>query len=51
MGGLVRGEYEKVIHVDDKPSFGNHISERIVHKMLKCGGGVVKTKEHDSRFK
>ena len=51
MGGFVRGEYEEIIHVDDKPSFSNHILEGIIHEMLKCGGGVVETKEHDGRFK
>ena len=51
MGDFVRGEYEEIIHVDDKPSFSDHILEGIVYEMLKYGGGVVETKEHDSGFK
>ena len=51
VGSLIGGKYEKVVHVDDKPSFSDHISEGIIHEMLECGGGVVETKEHDSRFK
>ena len=50
MGGFIGGEYEESVHVDDKPSFSNHVSEGIVHKMLKCGGEVVETKEHDGGF-
>ena len=50
MGSLIREEYEKIIHVDDKPSFDNHILEGVIHEMLECGGGVVETKEHNGRF-
>ena len=51
MCGLIKGEYEEIIHVDDKPSFSNHISEEVIHEVLEYGGGVVETKEHDSGFK
>ena len=51
MDGFVRGEYEEIIHVDDKPSFSNHIPEGIIHEMLKFGKEVVETEEHDSEFK
>ena len=51
MCGFVRGEDEEVVHVDDKPSLGNHISEGVIHELLECSRGVVKTKEHDRRFK
>ena len=51
MGGLIGGEYEEVIHVDDEPSFSNHVSKGVIHKALECGGGVVETKEHNGGFK
>ena len=41
---------EEVVHVNDKPSFLNHISERVRHELLKSGGGVGHAKEHDSGF-
>ena len=51
MGSLVGGEYEEVVYVDDKPSFNNHVSEEVIHKMLECGRGVVETEEHHGGFK
>ena len=51
MGGGVRGVNEQVVHVNDKPSFRNHIAKQIVHKMLKSGWGVSKAKEHYCGFK
>ena len=42
---------EKVIHVDDKPSFGDHVAEGVVHKPLEGGRGVCKPEEHNSGFK
>ena len=50
MGGFIRGEYEEIIHVNDKPSFSDHILKEVIHEMLECGRGVVETKEHNSRF-
>ena len=50
MGLWVRGGNEEVVHVDDEPSLSDHVSEGVVHKLLECGGGVVKTEEHDGRF-
>ena len=50
--GLGVGEgYEKVIYIDDKPSFSNHVAERVIHESLESSGGVVETKEHDCQFK
>ena len=51
VGLRIGGGNEKVIYVDDQPSFRDHIAERVVHESLKCGGGVAKAKEHDSQFK
>ena len=51
MGGSIRGEYKEVIHVDDKPSFSDHILEGVIHEVLEYGKGVIETKEHDSGFK
>ena len=39
------------IYVDDKPPFGNHIAEGVIHESLKSGGGIGKPKEHDGGFK
>ena len=47
----VRGGDKEVVHIDDEPSFGNHVSEQVVHELLERGGGVAKAKEHDRRFK
>ena len=51
VSGIIGWEDKEVIHVDDKPSFHNHISKWVVHEMLEGGRGVGETKEHDSRFK
>ena len=50
MGGFIRKEHEEIIHVDDKPSFSNHVMKGVIYEALECGGGVVETKEHDSGF-
>ena len=50
MGGFIRGEYEEIVHVDDEPSFSDHISG-VIYETLEYGGGVVETKEYDSGFK
>ena len=47
VGLWVGGGTEKVIHVDDEPSFSNHILEGVVHKLLEHGRRVTKAKEHD----
>ena len=41
---------KEVIHVDDKPSFCNHIPEGVGHESLECGGGVCHAEEHDRGF-
>ena len=50
MGGRIRGVNEKVVHVDDKPSFHDHIAKRVIHEMLEGGRGIGETKEHHHRF-
>jgi len=50
VGSSVGGEDKEVVHVDDKPSFRDHISEGVVHESLEGGRGVGETKEHDSGF-
>ena len=47
----IGGEDEEVIHVDDEPSFCDHVSEGVVHESLKSGRGVGEAKEHNSGFK
>ena len=48
--GVWRGD-EKVIHIDDKPSFSDHVSEQVIHELLEYGGGVAEAKEHDCQLK
>ena len=50
MGFWVQRGDEKVIHIDDKPSFHDHISGQVIHESLEYGRGVAETKEHDGRF-
>ena len=47
---VIVGVDEEVVHVNDKPSFCNHIPERVRHELLKSGGGVGHAKEHDGGF-
>ena len=51
MEGGIGGVDEEIIHIDNKPSFGNHIVEGVVHKTLESGGGVSESEEHHGRFK
>ena len=51
MGDRVRRVDEEIIHVDDKPSFCDHVMEEIVHEGLEGGRGISETKEHHSWFK
>ena len=51
MGFFVRGEDKEVVHINDKPSFGDHVSERVIHESLKCGRRVGKSEEHHCWFK
>ena len=32
----VGGGDEEVVYVDDEPSFGDHVSEGVIHGLLKC---------------
>ena len=50
MSFQVRRGDEEVIHIDDKPSFSDHVLEGVVHKSLERGRGVAKAKEHDCWF-
>ena len=50
MEGGVRGIDEKIIHVDNEPSLGNHIAEGVVHEMLEGGRGVGESEEHHRGF-
>ena len=50
MGFFIWGENKEVVHVYDKPSFGDHVSEGVIHESLECGWGVGKPKEHNSWF-
>jgi len=47
----VRGEDKEVIHVDDEPSFCDHVPKGVVHESLESGRGVGEAEEHNSRFK
>ena len=50
MEGGIWGVNEKVIHVNDGPSFGDHIAERVIHEPLEDSGGVGESEEHDGGF-
>jgi hypothetical protein len=43
---IVGGKDEKVIHIDDEPSFSDHVSKGVIHESLKSCGGVGKSEEH-----
>ena len=51
MGFLIRGENKGVVHVNNEPSFGDHVLEGVIHKSLECGWGVSRPEEHDNGFK
>ena len=51
MEGGVGGEDEEVVHIDDKPPFSDHVTERVVHESLEGSRGVSKTEEHHCGFK
>ena len=51
MGLFVRGEDKEVVHINDKPSFGDHVSEGVVHESLESCRRVGKSEEHYCRFK
>ena len=48
--GGVGGVNKEVVHVDDEPSFSNHVAEQVIHEVLEGGGRVGESKEHDSGF-
>ena len=40
----------EIIDIDLEPTFSDHVGENAVHKRLKSGGTVAKSKEHYGRF-
>ena len=40
----------KIIHIDFKPSFSDHVREDMIHKGLECRRCIAKTKEHHCGF-
>ena len=50
MEGGVGGVDEEIIHIDDEPSFGDHVAEGVVHESLKGSGGIGEPEEHHGRF-
>jgi hypothetical protein len=48
---VIGGENEEVIHIDDEPSFSDHVSEGVIHESLEGRGGVGKSEEHYRGFK
>ena len=51
IGFGVGGGNEEVVHIDDKPSLSDHVSEQVIHESLEYCGGVAEAKEHDSGLK
>ena len=50
MEGSIGRVDKEVIHVDDEPSFSDHITERVVHKSLEGSGRVGEPEKHDCGF-
>ena len=50
MSGDVRRVDKEVIHVDNKPSFCDHIAKGVIYESLEDGRGIGETKEHYSWF-
>ena len=50
VGFQVRGGDKEVVHIDNEPSFSDHVSERVIYEPLEHSGGVAETKEHDRWF-
>jgi hypothetical protein len=48
---VVGGEDKEVIHVDDEPSFSDHVLEGVIHESLEGRGGVGKSEEYYRGFK
>lgn len=48
-GGIGRID-QKVVHVNDKPSFCYHIMERVIHELLEGSRGIGKAKEYNGWF-
>ena len=51
MEGDIWGVNEEVIHVNDEPAFGDHVSERVIHEMLQGSRGIGESEKHDGGFK
>ena len=50
MEGDVGGVDKEIVHINDEPSFSNHIAEGVVHETLEGGGGVGESEEHYGWF-
>ena len=50
-GEISLGMNPQVVHIDLQPSFGDHVSEYVIHEGLERRRSVAKTEEHDGRFK
>ena len=50
MGLFVRGQTKEVVHINNEPSFGDHVSEGVIHKPLECCRRVGESEEHYCRF-
>ena len=50
MNFWIRGGDEKIVHVNDKPAFSDHVSEGVIHESLEGGGRIRETEKHNSWF-
>ena len=50
MSGGVRRVDKEVVHVDNEPSFCDHIMKGVIHESLKGGRRIGKTEEHYGWF-
>ena len=51
VGFFVWREDKEVIHINDEPSFSNHVSEGVIYELLESGWGIGESEEHDRWFK
>ena len=50
VGFWVQDHDEEVIHIDNKPSFSNHVLEQVIYELLECSRGITEVEEHDHWF-
>jgi hypothetical protein len=47
---IIWEEDEDIVHLDNEPSFGDHVSKGVIHETLEGRQGVSESKEHHRGF-